>query len=113
MTDAEMGLVMGEIDIDGGGTISIEEFTARMKQIDSRMGEGGAGTVQEVLDRIFLFINTTKFRVVDMFNKIDVDGNGELDAVEFYMCMKELGLELSQGEVDLVLQVGLYWRCAA
>ena len=105
MSDEEMGLVMREIDTDGGGTVSIDEFVDRMKQIDSRMAEGGTGTVHEVLDRIFDFINTTKFRIIDMFNKIDIDGNGELDAVEFYACMKELGLDLSEGEVQLIMEV--------
>ena len=51
--DDEMGLVMREIDKDGGGTISIDEFTERMQQIDSRMTAGGVGTVQASLDRIF------------------------------------------------------------
>jgi Ca2+-binding EF-hand superfamily protein len=104
MDDEQMGLVMREIDTDGGGTISIDEFTERMKQIDSRMTAGGVGTVQATLDRIFEFINEKKFRVIDMFNKIDVDGNGELDALEFHMCMKEMGMELDEKEVGLIMQ---------
>ena len=103
MNDEDMGLVMREIDKDGGGTISIDEFTERMQKIDSRMTAGGVGTVQATLDKIFEFIQEKKFRVMDMFNKIDVDGNGELDALEFHMCMKEMGLDLSKDEVALVL----------
>ena len=104
MDDEQMGLVMREIDKDGGGTISIDEFTERMKQIDSRMTAGGVGTVQAALDRIFEFINEKKFRVIDMFNKIDVDGNGELDPLEFHMCMKEMGLDLDEKEVRLIME---------
>jgi|EP01049_Picozoa_sp_SAG25_P010153 Ca2+-binding EF-hand superfamily protein len=103
MSDEEMGLVMREIDVDGGGTISIDEFTARMQQVDKRMTLGGRGTVQETLDRIFDFINTSKFRIVDMFNKIDVDGNGELDPLEFHICMKKLGMDMTEQEVSLVM----------
>lgn len=104
MDDEQMGLVMREIDTDGGGTISIDEFTDRMKQIDSRMTAGGVGTVQATLDRIFEFIHEKKFRVIDMFNKIDVDGNGELDALEFHMCMKDMGLDLDKKEVGLIME---------
>eukprot|EP01052_Picozoa_sp_SAG31_P028908 SAG31_NODE_2831_length_5026_cov_4.017049_3_plen_242_part_00 len=43
-------------------------------------------------------------QVVDMFNKIDVDGNGELDKDEFRFAMSEMGLELTEGEVQLVMQ---------
>lgn len=103
MDGDQMGLVMREIDKDGGGTISIDEFTERMKQIDSRMTAGGVGTVQATLDRIFEFINEKKFRVIDMFQKIDADGNGELDPLEFHMCMKDIGLHLDEKEVGLIM----------
>jgi hypothetical protein len=39
-----------------------------------------------------------------MFMKIDVDGNGELDEGEFKFAMSELGLELSDVEVGLVMR---------
>lgn len=95
---------MREIDQDGGGTISIDEFTGRMQQIDSRMTAGGVGTVQASFDKIFEFIEEKKFRIVDMFNKIDVDGNGKLDPLEFYMCMKQMGMELDKSEVGLIME---------
>lgn len=103
LSDDEMGLVMREIDTDGGGTISIDEFSQRMHKLDRRMAAGGQGTLQDTLDRIFDYVDANRFRIVDMFNKIDTDGNGELDAVEFSTCMMQLGLELTEYEVGLII----------
>eukprot|EP01052_Picozoa_sp_SAG31_P028907 SAG31_NODE_2831_length_5026_cov_4.017049_2_plen_224_part_00 len=63
MSDEEMQLVMRELDTDGGGTVGIDELLNKMKQIDSRLAAGGAGAVQEALDKIFDWIQKTRSKV--------------------------------------------------
>lgn len=104
MSDDEMQLVMRELDVDGGGTVGIDELQNKMRQIDSRLAEGGLGAVEEALNKIFDWIHVTRSKVVDMFNKIDQDGNGELDMHEFQYAMSEMGLELTEVEVQLVMR---------
>lgn len=53
---------------------------------------------------IFDHLARTKSKVVDVFKKIDKDGNGELDAGEFRRAMHMLGLDIPMSQAKLVLE---------
>lgn len=65
--------------------------------------QAGQGTAKEAIATIFEHLAKTKSKVVDVFKKIDKDGNGELDAGEFQRAMQMLGLFIPRSQAKLVL----------
>ena len=63
----------------------------------------GEGSAKEAIACIFDHLSKTKSKVVDVFKKIDGDGNGELDADEFRLAMQMLGLDLPRSQAKMVL----------
>lgn len=57
--------------------------------------------VEEVLEDIF---GTGKTEIRAVFDSIDLDGNGELDREEMDQAIARLGLELSKGEIDQLME---------
>ena len=55
------------------------------------------------IDRIYLFIKKEHLKVIDMFFRIDVDGSGEIEPLEFVQALSKMGLQLSREELDAVV----------
>jgi Ca2+-binding EF-hand superfamily protein len=61
-------------------------------------------TAAAAIDRIYLFIKKEHLKVIDMFFRIDVDGSGEIEPVEFVQALSKMGLQLTREELDAVVR---------
>ena len=81
MSETELQKAMLQMDSDGGGTIGFEEFTVWFKALAE-----GDNMLREV------------------FDAVDMDGGGVLDRDEVGEVMTQLGLEVSDDELDDILR---------
>lgn len=90
----------------GGKKKQLVKYTTNKEFAQQRIAKAqskGQGTAKEAISAIFDHLTKSKAKVVDVFKKIDVDGNGELDADEFRLAMQMLGLDLPRSQALAVL----------
>ena len=79
-SEAELKVMLNEIDIGEDGTIIFDEFLYMMSR---QMREGD-----------------TEEEIIDAFRVFDKDGDGKISAAELIHIMKNLGEPLTQEEID-------------
>jgi hypothetical protein len=65
----------------------------------------GQGTAEDAIDQIFDFLDSTRAKVMDVFQRIDKDGNGELDMDEFRLALQMMGLDVPRSQAQKVVQI--------
>mmetsp|Transcript_1112 Transcript_1112/g.1701 ORF Transcript_1112/g.1701 Transcript_1112/m.1701 type:complete len:150 (+) Transcript_1112:88-537(+) len=85
-TDEQLHDMMLKVDLDGNGSISFEEFVTMMKKCE----------VETDFDR----------EIREAFKVFDKDGSGAIDKEELKNIMNGLGANLSEEEIDLLVQEG-------
>lgn len=85
-SDLELAALMGEVDTDGSGTVSFDEFVRTI--VHKVEGDEMEGEVQELRNVFALF---------------DRDGSGNLDASEIRGALKKLGVDLTEEEADFLV----------
>lgn len=81
MTDAQLQIIVNDMDKDGDGEIDLEEFLSYM---DEMLGSGRDGEL-------------TEERIKELFDACDSDGSGDISAEEL---RKIYGGEVSMAELD-------------
>jgi len=83
-TEDELNNMVGEIDLDGNGTLDFNEFLGLMviKMRDSKEGD----------------------ELMEAFKVFDRDGNGYITSLELRLIMHNLGEEIAEDEVDLMIR---------
>merc|ERR1719215_1386732 len=80
--------VIAEVDTDGQGTLSFEEFEKAMDIITKRKG----------------FSKSEYLRYLSIFRKFDRDESGEIDTKEFGGILSWLGFSLPKAEIALIVK---------
>jgi hypothetical protein len=62
-----------------------------------------SGSAEDAIDLIFEFLERTRSKVMDVFQRIDTDGSGELDVDEFRHAFQLMGLDLPRSQVIKVI----------
>ena len=104
VTDGELREVFDHVDSDKGGTIGLEEFKSLMGiatcEEDHRRHDSMSGHVfLKILERS----EEKRMNVLSLFHQFDPDDSGGLEKGEFVEAMRSLGLDLSEEEVQQVL----------
>lgn len=87
-TRAQLDEIMNELDVNHDGSIDFDEFTllmsARSKATDSMTDD--------------------ESELRDAFRVFDKDGNGTINADELKLTMKNIGVHLTDEELDLMMK---------
>ncbi|KAK7505854.1 hypothetical protein BaRGS_00003125 [Batillaria attramentaria] len=83
----ELNTMLKEIDIDGDGTFSFEEFVQAFRVFDkSGCGYITPSDLRAVLQNIGE--DLTEEEIDEMIAEVDIDGDGRIDFEEFIACMR-------------------------
>ena len=91
--------VMRELDMDQDGDISLAELTARLTSYRRKRRAFAA----KVLSNVFDFINKTNASATRIFSRVDSDGTGDLDVLEFQEALRRMGQNLTPDQVHEIM----------
>ena len=116
LSDREVGRLLAEADVTQDGEIDYEEFVpiavdlvqglyARMES--AAEDEVAAVQAQQEAELLIRGMDKAELQkiMMDVFNKADADGSGQLSLAEFQTCIKEADLGLTRNERLAVLNV--------
>mmetsp|Transcript_39839 Transcript_39839/g.28779 ORF Transcript_39839/g.28779 Transcript_39839/m.28779 type:complete len:103 (+) Transcript_39839:388-696(+) len=96
LTKNELSKLFNAIDLDGNGSISVNEFSLFV-----------TGIVQDEQSRIVSLDRETeseiKIQARQMFNLFDLDSNGRLDATELRKTMQSLEQDITLDQAKLMI----------
>jgi len=99
----ELALVISSVDIDGNGHLEFEEFQALLHRIETKFASLRFEVeLQHAIVSGFSILDIMEFR--DMFDYLDADCSGTLEADEIRNCLHILKKPISQGEFEQVFQ---------
>jgi calmodulin len=84
-----------ELDMDGDGNMALTELTAHLSEHRRKRRTFAA----KVLSEIFDFIDKTNASATRIFARVDSDGSGDLDVLEFQEALSRMGQELTPDQV--------------
>lgn len=90
---------MGELDMDKDGNMSLAELTARLSTYRRKR----RAFASKVLSDIFEFIRKTNASATRIFSRVDSDGSGDLDVLEFQEALSKMGQELTPDQVHEIM----------
>lgn len=91
--------VMKELDMDDDGDISLAELTARLTTFRRKR----RAYATKVLARVFDYIDKTHASLTRIFARVDSDGTGDLDIVEFQETLRRMGQQLTPDQASAVM----------
>ena len=86
--------VMDELDMDDDDSISLSELSARLAAYRRKR----RAFVAKVFHQCFEYIHKSGQSVTHLFSRVDADGSGELDLLEFQESMRRMGQNLSPNQ---------------
>jgi hypothetical protein len=95
MCDAARGLHRFAGDL----SITIVELSAQL----GSYRRGRRAFVAKVFNQCFDFIHRTGVSATQVFSRVDVDGSGELDVLEFQESMRRMGQSLTSNQAAEVM----------
>eukprot|EP01046_Picozoa_sp_COSAG06_P004743 COSAG06_NODE_203_length_20332_cov_14.679978_11_plen_1688_part_00 len=91
--------VIEELDMDGDATITLAELSTQLAVYRRKR----RAFVANVFNQCFEHINTSGQSATQIFSRVDVDGSGELDVLEFQESMRRMGQNLSPNQAFEVM----------
>ena len=91
--------VIEELDMDGDATITLTELSAQLAVYRRKR----RAFVAKVFNQCFEHIHTSGHSATQIFSRVDVDGSGELDVLEFQESMRRMGQNLSPNQAFEVM----------
>ena len=114
LSDREVGRLLAEADVNQDGEIDYEEFVpiavdlvqglyARMES--AAEDEVAAVQAQQEAELLIRGMDKAELQkiMMDVFNKADADGSGQLSLGEFQTCIKEADLGLTRREINVLM----------
>lgn len=114
LSDREVGRLLAEADVNQDGEIDYEEFVpiavdlvqglyARMES--AAEDEVAAVQAQQEAELLIRGMDKAELQkiMMDVFNKADADGSGQLSLAEFQTCIKEADLGLTRREINVLM----------
>lgn len=99
----ELAQVISSVDIDGNGHLDFEEFQALLHRIETKFASLRFEVeLQHAIVSGFSILDTAEFR--ELFDYLDADGSGTLEAGEIRSCLHILKKPISTGEFEQVFQ---------
>ena len=83
--------------------VSLLEIKTAEDYKRERAAAAKTGSAEEAIDMIFDFLERSRMKVMDVFKRIDKNGNGELDVDEFRAAFQIMGLDLPRSQVVKVV----------
>jgi len=100
--DGAIRALLRYIDDDDDGTLAIDEFCSKIEGLISQEEAKG----ETILSRLCIHIAQTGQSAEQLFEKLDTDGGGSLDAEEFHRALLELGLQTTpQGATNALSEL--------
>jgi Ca2+-binding EF-hand superfamily protein len=92
LTEPQLDDGMAEMDADGGGEVSFQEFYTWWDQCQ----DGVLGEAKKVIEG-----NTLRAGIREYFEKVDADGSGTLDREEIRaLCQDMLKMDITEEQLD-------------
>eukprot|EP01043_Picozoa_sp_COSAG02_P024092 COSAG02_NODE_1306_length_13342_cov_5.305822_3_plen_1617_part_00 len=86
--------VLDELDMDGDDSVSLAELSARLADYRRKRRT----FVAKVFNQCFEYIHKSGHSATQIFSRVDTDGSGELDLLEFQESMRRMGQSLSPNQ---------------
>ena len=86
--------VVDELDMDGDASISLTELSAQLAAYRRKRRR----FVAKVFQQCFEYIHKTRQSATQIFSRVDTDGSGELDLLEFQESMRRMGQHLTSNQ---------------
>ena len=86
--------VMDELDMDDSDSVSLSELSARLAAYRRKR----RAFVAKVFNQCFEYIHKSGHSATQVFSRVDADGSGELDLLEFQESMRRMGQNLSPNQ---------------
>eukprot|EP01050_Picozoa_sp_SAG11_P003184 SAG11_NODE_174_length_13505_cov_9.126585_13_plen_1110_part_00 len=97
MTPIALKQSFREVDTDGSGEVDFEEFKAFYM---SKQTHGVAHRIRQKLKSVLSPAKQNFDSLRDMFDAIDIDGNGTVDKDEFTQLVRDIGLSMTDEELE-------------
>lgn len=101
VSDQDVKQMVDYMDDDRNGQIECQEFMNFLNQ--ENITASGESTTMKFAASINKAMQKSGARMMDIFNKIDKDGSGELDEGEFLEALTMMGVKTSEAEVTLLM----------
>jgi len=99
ITDHQVEDMMKRADLDGDGSIDVNEFCLFFERVPSKLADVSN------ISKLWLMPPSRIERLREVFDEIDTDQSGNLDWKELQDVFKKLGVNLEEAEVKEVIQV--------
>ena len=99
--------LMQKLDSDDSGLITYAEFSAFVHEGGSNRQDASgrkSALVKSILRKIKKLVGSKNLDMRSPFVKFDIDGNGFLDKDEFEYALRDLGVSLTDKELDAMFQ---------
>lgn len=101
---AAVEAVMDELDMDGDQSINLIELSTQV----AVYRRNRRAFVAKVFNQCFEYLRKSGTCATQIFSRVDVDGSGELDLIEFQESMRKMGQNLTSNEaVEIMAELDL------
>ena len=102
VSDKELKQMCDYMDDDRNGQIECDEFVNFLNTEDLTSTDDSSATMKAA-EYIRAHMQKSQFRQLDVFHRMDADGSGELDEEELAAALAEMGLKITEAEVQLLM----------